>query len=177
MNKVINIRKATKKDTEDVLNHYRTVIEQIRNNQYNPGWEHNVYPLKEDITQAIDSDELYVGIKDGKIVSSIIINNTINEGYEKLKWNVETEDNEVYYIHLVAVNQNYKKQGLAKNLLKYAFNHAKKNSIKSIRLSIHMNNIAIEPVYTKLGFEYIDTIKVNHKLRGPLQFKVYEKTI
>lgn len=177
MNNVVIIRKATEEDTENVLNHYRTVINQIRNNEYNPGWEHDIYPLKEDITQAINSDELYIGIKDGKIASSIIINNTKYDGYENLNWNVEAKDNEIYYIHLVAVNQDYKKQGLAKNMLNYAFDLAKKNSIKSIRLSIHMNNIAIEPVYTKLGFEYIDTINVNHKLRGPLQFKVYEKTI
>ncbi len=177
MNKVVTIRKATKEDTENVLKHYSTVIDQIKNNEYNPGWEHEVYPREENLIQAIDSDELYVGIRDGKIVSSIIINNIPNEGYENLKWNVEADDEHVYYIHLVAVNQNYRKQGFAKKMLNYAFDLAQKNSIKSIRLNIHMNNIAIEPVYTKLGFEYIDTIEVNNKYRGLLRFNVYEKTM
>lgn len=177
MNKVVTIRRATKEDTENVLKHYSTVVDQIRNNEINPGWEHGVYPRKEDIIQAINSDEVYVGIRDGKIVSSIIINNTPNEGYENLKWNVECDDEHTYYIRLVAVNQDYKKQGFAKQMLNYAFELAKENDIKSIRLNIHMNNIGIEPVYTKLGFEYIDTIQVNNKYRGLLQFKVYEKTM
>lgn len=62
-------------------------------------------------------------------------------------------------------------------MLNYAFDLAKENSIKSIRLSIHMNNLGIEPVYTKLGFQYVDSIEVNNKYRGLISFKVYEKIL
>ena len=62
-------------------------------------------------------------------------------------------------------------------MLNYAFDLAKENSIKSIRLSIHMNNRGIEPVYTKLGFKYVDSIEVNNKYRGLISFKVYEKIL
>lgn len=177
MNKVITIRKANKNDIKNVLKLYSEVIDQIRYNESNPNWEHGTYPRKEDICTAINSGELYVGVKEEEIASAIVINNKSNEGYENVKWNLDVDDEYVYYIHLVAVNQRFRKQGFAKKMLNYAFDLAKENSIKSIRLSIHMNNLGIEPVYTKFGFKYVDTIEVNNKYRGLLSFKVYEKIL
>lgn len=177
MNNVITIRKASEKDIENVLKLYSEVIDQIRDNESNPGWEHGVYPRKENICDAINAEELYVGEKDNEIALAIVINNRTNEGYENIKWNVDVDDEYVYYIHLVAVNQRFRKQGFAKKMLNYAFDLAKENSIKSIRLSIHMNNLGIEPVYTKLGFKYVDSIEVNNKYRGLISFKVYEKIL
>lgn len=174
---MITVRKASDEDVENVLKLYSKVIDQIKDNECNPGWEHGIYPRKEDICTAINDKELYVGEKNGEIASAIVINNKTNDGYENIEWNVDVDDEYVYYIHLVAVNQRFRKQGFAKKMLNFAFDLAEKNSIKSIRLSIHMNNLGIEPVYTKLGFEYVDTIEVNHKYRGPLSFKVYEKII
>ena len=172
---MITIKKASGKDIENVLKLYSEVIDQIRDNESNPGWEHDIYPRKEDICEVINAEELYVGVKDNEIASAIVINNKSNDGYENVKWNIDADDEEIYYIHLVAVNQKYKKQGFAKKMLKYALDLAKENSIKSIRLRIHMNNLGIEPLYTKCGFQYVDTIYVVHKYRGPLSFKVNEK--
>ena len=173
---MITIRKAIDKDIENVLKLYNEVIDQIRENESNPNWEHGIYPRKEDICDAINYEEMYIGEINGEIASAIVINNKFNEDLN-IKWKIDVTDEFVYYIHLVAVNQKYKNQGFAKKMLSYAFDLAKENSIKSIRLSIHINNLAIEPLYTKFGFEYIDTIEVNHKYRGQLTFKVYEKLL
>lgn len=174
---MITVRKATNSDITNVLNLYSEVIDQIRDNESNPNWEHGIYPKKENILEAIESEELYVGIKDKKIASAIVINSKASACFENIKWNVDSKEDDVYYIHLVAVNQKYKKQGFAKKMLNFAFNLAKENSVKSMRLSIHSNNMAIEPLYTKLGFEYVDSIEVNDVDRGLLFFKVYEKVI
>lgn len=174
---MITIRKAIDKDIDNVLKLYSEVIDQIRDNESNPNWEHGIYPRKENIYDAINDGELYVGEKNGEIASAIVINKKSNEGYENIKWNVDVDDEFVYYIHLVAVNQKYRKQGFAKKMLSYAFDLARENSIKCIRLSIHMNNLGIEPLYTNCGFGYVDTIKVNNKYRGLLSFKVYEKIL
>ena len=70
---MITIRKASEKDIENVLKLYSEVIDQIRDNESNPGWEHGVYPRKETICDAINAEELYVGEKDNEIASVIVI--------------------------------------------------------------------------------------------------------
>ncbi len=172
---MLQIRKAEKKDKQEVIELYKIVIEQIKDYTSNPEWIYGKYPKKEHIVNAIESGELYVGMIDNKIVSSIVINNKANEGYENIKWKINTTYDNIYVIHLVVVNQDYKKQGFATEMLKYAFDLAEKNSIKSIRLSLNTNNLAIEKIYTTYDFNYVDSMKVFIEDRGIISFKVYEK--
>jgi GNAT superfamily N-acetyltransferase len=172
---LLEIRKAIDKDIDDVLNLYHIVIEQILNNESNPEWKRGIYPKDDSIINSILSGDLYVGVYSSEIVSAIVINDIANQDYEDIKWRCNCDN--ALYIHLVAVNQNYKKKGFAKEMLKYSFNLARNISVKSIRLNLHRKNLAIEPLYTKAGFELVDTIMVDDEDRGLINFNVYEKVL
>ena len=174
---MLNIRKANINDTKQVLKHYSTVIDQIQNYESNPEWIHGIYPKEEKIIESIETGELYLGIINSKVVSSMVLDHNPNQGFEEINWNVNCDEKSAYYIHLVAVNQNYKNRGIAKEMLRYTFNNAKNNDIKSIRLSLNRKNLAIEKLYTQFEFKYVDAIEVNDKDRGLKFFNVYEKVI
>ena len=175
MDKMFKIRRAMMDDVEDVLNHYKIVISQIKNNKNNPGWNYGIYPKEEKLITSIETGNMYIGIIDSKIVSSIVIDHNPISNHESINWLVDCDD--AYYIHLVAVNQDYKKRGLAGVMLEYAFELCRLDGVRSIRLSINKKNIQIEKVYLRHGFINVDQIEVDDDKRGLLNFEIYEKII
>lgn len=173
---MITIRKAKHNDTEDVINFYKMLIEEIKHNDTNPEWKFGVHPKKEDIINAIKSKELSIGLIDSEIVSSIVVNHNATREFDNVKWNVETSYDKVYYIHLLAVSQKHTNCGFAKKMMKYTIKEAKNNSIKSIRLSIIQKNIGIENLYTQFGFKHVTSVDVKEE-RGLKHFQLYEKTM
>lgn len=173
----MKFRKALLSELNTILELYEELITTIKQDTHTPEWIWGVYPKKEHIKSAIESDELYVGEKDSKIVSSLVLNHTPNAGFEDLTWNVNEDYENVYVIHLVAVKHDYRGHGFAKAMLNHVFEIAKNNNIKSIRLSIIKNNIPAENLYKKFDFKYIDSVDVDDKDRGLKSFKVYEKII
>ncbi len=174
---MVNIRKATPDDIESVISLFKELIDEIKNHEYTPEWEYGIYPTDDDIIKPIESGELYVGEIESEIVSTIVIDHKPNEGYNNIKWNINTTDENIFYVHLVAVKQSYCNKGIAKEMLNYVFDKAKKQSIKSIRLNVVKNNLPAENLYKKLSFEYIDSIEIFIKNRGLKFFKVFEKII
>ncbi|RAP48671.1 MAG: hypothetical protein BZ135_00390 [Methanosphaera sp. rholeuAM6] len=174
---MLKIRKANIEDKMKVINLYKLVIEQIKDNEYNPEWIYGIYPKEKNITEPLEVNEVIVGEIDSEIVSAMVVNHISNEGYDTVEWNVDTSDDNVFFVHLVAVNQNFRNRGIAKEMLRYVFNMAENESVKSIRLSLNVNNLGIENLYLKQGFEYVDSITVFIKDRGLKTFNVYEKII
>lgn len=174
---MLEITKASIDDTDEVIQHYITVINQIKNYDYTPGWTYGIHPTKEHIVNAIKTGELYIGKLNSKIVASLIIDKNPLEANDKVQWTEKFDEDEIYFIHLVAVNQNYKNKGLAQQMLNYAFNLAKDNLIKSIRLSLNVTNLAIENLYLKTGFKCMGTVEVFIQRRGNIIFNLYEKII
>ncbi|MBE6493306.1 MAG: GNAT family N-acetyltransferase [Methanosphaera stadtmanae] len=172
---MFEIRKSNSNDVDIIIKHYKEVINQIKNNKNNPNWEYGVYPKKEYLINSIESGNLYIGLIDSQIVSSIIIDKIPIQQYKTINWRVNASKDESYYIHLVAVNQNYKKQGIANKMLDYAFNKCIEENIKTVRLCINKNNIGIEKLYLNNGFSNIDSIEVDDEERGLLLFEVYDK--
>ena len=172
---MINIRKATYKYVENVLNLYKDLIEKIKNYKHNPEWIYNIYPKESNIINSIKTNELYVGETDSKIVSSMVLDNTPNKGFENIEWKMKLNYNEVYVIHLLAVHPDYNKRGFGKKMLEYSFKKAIENSIKSIRLSIVKRNLPVEKFYYKFGFEYISSMEVYDEDRGHKFLKYMKK--
>ncbi|RAP53051.1 MAG: hypothetical protein BZ138_01905 [Methanosphaera sp. rholeuAM270] len=174
---MLEITKANITEISDVITHYKTVIEQIKDYDFTPGWEFGIHPTEEHIKKAIESGELYIVRIDSEIAGSLIIDNNSLEANDKIDWTYDLTDEETYFIHLVAVNQDYRNRGIAKRMLSYADELAKRNSIKSIRLCLNKTNSNIEGLYLKAGFEYMGTVDVYIQKRGNITFKLYEKIV
>jgi len=174
---MLTIRQANIKDKNSVLKFYEELIDQIKDNKYTPQWENGVYPKKENIIKSIKSNEMYIGEKDSKLVCAMVLDHNANKGYENIQWLTDVDFNDVYVIHLLAVKPEYNHQGFAKQLLNFAFDKAKNEGMKSIRLSIMKDNVPAERLYQKKGFEYVGSMEVYDEDRGLKCFNVGEKII
>lgn len=171
---MITIRKARENEYDKVLSFYYELIDLMQHEEYTPGWKKGIYPADDYIKESIRKGELYIGLIDESIYAAMIVNHEYNEGYEKIKWLIETTKEETLIIHALGVISTMKNKGLAKELVEYVINLAKENRIKNIRLDVLEGNIPAEKLYTKKGFTYITTTPMYYEDTGWVNYMLYE---
>ena len=82
---------------------YWTLIEQMQDVEFHPGWEKGVYPADAFLKESLAAGELYALRADGKIIAAMVLNHHCNDGYNGTKWNVEAAVDEITVIHALAL--------------------------------------------------------------------------
>lgn len=112
--------------------------------------------------------------KNDTIIASAVVNNEFPEEYEKINWLIKAETHEITAIHTFAINTDFMGFGIGKKI----FNEIKENSLKrnqkTIRIDVINENEGAHKVFTKLGFEYVDTVETFHYAVGVEKFHLYE---
>ncbi len=67
------------------------------------------------------------------------------------------------HINTIAVEEKFRKNNIAFNMLKYIINRAKKNNIENITLEVRSSNKAAISLYEKCGFYKISIRKMFYK--------------
>ena len=169
--------KAKSNDFTVVRDFYYQLIDEMQGLDYAPKWQKGVYPSDELISNAIHNQELYMIKNDNTCVAAMIMNHECNDGYSKVAWNVNGAKNEVNIIHALGILPAFQGQGLAQFMVKEAIQLSKQSNIKAIRLDVLGANIPAQKLYTKIGFEYRDTISMFYEDTGWTDFLLYEYVI
>ena len=162
----MEIIKATENQYEIVRRFYHDLFDGMQESPYDIGWEKDIYPAPEFLKTSIAKGELYIGITENVIVSAMVLNQQCNDGYKKIKWHTEVSDKDITVIHALGVHPAYSGRGYAKAMVLKAFEIAGKNHQKVIRLDVLHGNIPAKKLYTGLGFQYIDTLKMYYEDTG-----------
>lgn len=171
------IRMADIADYDNVREFYYDMIDELEHAEYSPQWKKDEFPTQEYLLGAIKNNELYIGEIGGHIASCMVINHEYSEGYRSVRWSVEAADTELLVIHLLGVRSAYSGKGIARQMIGKAIDLARGNNIKTIRLDVIEANLPAAIVYTKLGFKYIETIKLYYEDTGWTDFKMFEYII
>lgn len=171
---MFEVRSANKNDFERICLFYYSMIDDMQNNEYKPGWKKGIYPTTELLHDSINCGELFIGELDGDIASAMVVNHQFNEGYHKMEWSIEADPLEISVIHALGVHPDFTGNGYAKEMVKKALSLAIENKQKAVRLDVLEGNIPAEKLYTSLGFNYIDTIQMYYEDTGWTDFKLYE---
>lgn len=174
---MLKITAAELTDYNNVKEFYYTMIDELENAKYSPDWKKDIYPTQEYLLGAIENRELYIGETDGKIVSCMVVNHEYSEGYQNIKWSVEAADSELLIIHLLGVLPMYSGKGFARQMIGKVIELAHENNIKTIRLDVIEANAPAALAYTKIGFEYLETVKLYYEDTGWANFKLFEYII
>ena len=174
---MLQIRTATERDYGGVKDFYYSLIEQFDRMEYSPGWKKGVYPTEEFLSGSIKNRELYIGEIEGQIITCMAVNHEYNDGYNRIKWSVEASDEELLVIHILGVLPAYSCKGIAKEMVQKVIETARENKIKTIRLDVLDGNIPAEKAYTKMGFKYIDSVRMYYEDTGWTTFRLFEFVI
>lgn len=174
---MLKIRTADTDDYNNVREFYYDMTDELENAKYSPEWKKDEFPTQEYLLEAIKNNELYIGEIDGRIASCMVANHEYSEGYREVNWSVEASDREALIIHLLGVRSEYSGKGIARQMIGKVIDSARRNNVKTIRLDVIEGNIPAAIVYTKLGFKYIETIKLYYEDTGWANFKMFEYII
>lgn len=174
---MLQIRTAKPEEYTRVRDFYYDLINAMKDAKFKPGWEKDIYPTQEFLLSSIEKEELYVGESDGQILSCMVVNHAYNEGYKNIRWSVPANDAELLVIHALGVHPIFSNRGIAKQMVQKVIDIALKSGIKTIRLDVLGGNIPAEKAYTKLGFQYLDTLQMFYEDTGWTDYKIFEYII
>ena len=171
------IRQAADDDYSFVFDFYCRLIDEMSDSEFAPGWKKDVYPSRRMIEDAISNGELYVGVADGDIISSMILNHDNNEGYDSVSWSDDFPRSDILVIHALGVLPSFSGRGIARRMIEYAISHAERSGARALRLDVLAGNIPAERVYISSGFVFRGTARMFYDDTGWTDFHLYEFVI
>lgn len=118
------------------------------------------YPNKEQISLDIKNNDSYIVVDNsGKIIGTTVFTTKTEHTYNKIEGEWLTQENAKYgVIHRLAVDDDFRKVGLAKFVFEQCESNLKQQGIKSMRIDTHRDNKGMQGLITKLGYSYCGVI-------------------
>ena len=95
----MELRLAKKEDFEDVKAIYDDIMDNSFGSDVGPSWVKGVYPSDEYLREKIELNHLCVVEYENRIVASLVFDNLVSKGYEKVSWKIDASEDEVCIIH------------------------------------------------------------------------------
>lgn len=175
---MLNISVADDAAYPRVREFYYSLIDAMKDAEYKPGWEKDIYPTQEFLLDSIRRGELYIGeLEDGSIASCMVVNHSYNDGYHSVTWTVDADDTQLLVIHALGVHPLYAGKGFAKQMVQKVIDVAREKNIKTIRLDVLGGNLPAEKAYTSMGFVYRGATKMFYEDTGWTEFRLFEYVV
>lgn len=118
------------------------------------------YPNEEQISLDIKNKDSYVVLNNSdKIIGTTVFTTKTEPTYNKIEGEWLTKTGAVYgVIHRLAVDEDYRKVGLAKYVFQRCETQLKQQRIKSMRIDTHKDNKGMQNLLMKLGYQYCGVI-------------------
>ena len=118
------------------------------------------YPDKEQIILDIENNDSYIVLNHtNKIIGTTVFTTKSEHTYNKIEGEWLTEKDAQYgVIHRLAVDNDYRKVGLAKFVFEQCENKLKLKGDKSMRIDTHRDNKGMQGLLTQLGYQYCGVI-------------------
>ncbi|MFD3158394.1 GNAT family N-acetyltransferase [Haloimpatiens sp. FM7330] len=167
----MKIVKALNEDLSNIMLLISSAVKKM-NMEGSYQWD-NCYPNEEVISTDIKENSLYI-LKDGEnYLGIIVLNEEQPVEYKDVNW--ENSIGNILVIHRMAVNPLYQGQGIAKKLMQFTEEFALKNNYLSIRTDTYIENIKMQSLFTKCGYNKTGSVFFNNGKQKP--FLCYEKII
>jgi len=109
------------------------------------------YPTINTIKQDLEDKTLYGYYENGKCLGAVCASTFQDEEYKEIKW--EGPDENVIVIHRLAVSPEHQAKGIARLLMDFAEDFAKKKNYSGIRLDSYSQNKRALKFYENRGYK------------------------
>lgn len=164
----ISYRAASIDDLDDIFKLVENAIKRMEYNNIHQ-WD-SAYPSKEDFSNDIKNNELYIGMINGKIVVVYALNKECDEQYKNGEWQYVGDKFNV--IHRLCVSPDFQKKGVAHTTLSHIESELGILGIKAIRLDVFCENPYAIKLYSNNGYNQVG---ITHYQKG--EFLLMEKLL
>jgi len=133
---------------------------------------HEGYPNKKVIGEDLDSQTLFTGWINDRLMAVNVINEVYDKEYDVLDW--LTPRGKSLYVHRLAVHPDFQKKGYARMFMDYAEEKAKKEGFLSVRLDTYTGNPRNVKFYSNRGYQPIGEVSLPYR---PEPFVCFEKLV
>ncbi len=161
-----------KKLSTDYLFDAFSIIESVifkMNNESIFQWD-ELYPTREIIEKDINDGHAFGFFHLNELRGYIVLNEEYSPEYNSLEWT--DKSGTALIVHRLSIKADCQGQGIAKQLMIFAEDYAKKNNYSSIKLDAFLHNKAALRLYEKSGYTKVGTVTFR---KG--EFNCYEKII
>ena len=149
---MLEIRKARTGEAEAILEMYNKIIDDTEGKEASPRWTKGVYPDQACVSGAIEREEMYVAMVDGKPAGALIRNHVMAPGYEEIEWSLDIPAEEVFVIHTLGISPDFQHQSIASGLISAVVDEGRKTGVKAIRIDVIEGNYPAVRLFGKNGF-------------------------
>ena len=147
----ISYRVASIDDLDDIFQLVENAVKQMEHDNIHQ-WD-SIYPTKEDFSNDIRKNELYIGIINEKIVVVYAINKECDEQYKNGEWQYIGDKFNI--IHRLCVSPNFQKKGIAQTTLLHIEVELLSLGAKAIRLDVFCDNPYALKLYSNNGYHRV----------------------
>lgn len=149
------IRQAVYNDIYRILLLKDEAKERLKENNI-PQWQGD-YPGKDDFLNDIKNKDLYVYERDGLILGFMALQTRPEKSYDTLVGG-EWEGESYLTVHRIVVGKSFLNQGLAKEMLEFAYEKTCERAYDSLRIDTRPENKAIIHLAGKMSFAHKGTV-------------------
>lgn len=154
------IRKATEIDIQKIMEIISVTIKEMKTYN-NTQWDES-YPQAINFSKDIDAGNLYVDELNDEIRGFVCINCIEPAEYDHIDWQSLEK---AMIVHRMAVNLNFRNQGVGLSLLKFSEELALENGVSYLKTDTYSINDKMNSLFKKFGFQ----------LAGEMEFLGKEK--
>lgn len=154
----MEIRKAVEKDIDEIEQIYHRIHLEEEENRVVIGWERGVYPVRATAEQALKRGDLFVGVEDGAVVATSILNHIQLEEYRQVSWKKEASDEKITVLHTLVVDPLKKRKGYGREMVAFYEEYARNQGCVALRMDTQTKNMEARRFYKSLGYSEIGEI-------------------
>jgi len=148
------IRKANKKDLNNIMKMYKSCVTGMLKNGIDQ-WDES-YPNTKIISEDLNVRTYYVAEIDGTIVGGVNIDKNQDNTYLAIDW--EDKSDSFLVVHRLAVKEELWNKKIGKDLMLFTEKLVMKKRLKSIRLDTYSGNPKAMEFYRRLGYAELGMI-------------------
>ena len=171
------VRLASPEEVDAVARLYDDVTDHLDATNNYPRWKKGVYPTRDDASRAYEADELYVALRDGRLVGTMTLSHEPPEGFSQVTWSTPNDYSRTLMVYRLAVSPHHLGGGVGLALLGHAEVVARAEGDLAIRLDTAADNEPACRLYSKAGFSFVGTVSLGCEDFGLPWFRLFEKLL
>ena len=154
--KNLRFRKGSESDLERIMEFVTDAQNWFRKQNIDQ-WQDG-YPTRGIISSDISNNENYIVELNGVAIATFVISFAGEPTYNEIKGKGWLNENRYAVVHRIAVADECRRKGIAREILHYAEELSIEQGITDIRIDTHRDNIAMRSLLKKLGYTHCGRI-------------------
>lgn len=167
----MEIVKCTVKHLNKLDDFYERVMQHLVSTVNYPKWTYKVYPCRSSIEQDLLSGVQYACFDGNNVVGAFVVNDDPDNEYGIVKWD---SIGKYLVIHTLATDVNCRNKGIAKYMVNYVIDRARRCGCSSVRLDVVPTNFPARKLYESIGFKYKGDYDLKRGYKDIPLFSMYE---